>query len=41
MVMGNGNEIYLSIQQENKTSAIWKRQEKPALFFKKVGFTTF
>lgn len=30
MVMGNGNEIYLTTQQENKTSAIWERVEKQA-----------
>lgn len=42
MVMGNGNEIYLTTQQENKTSAIWERVEKqaphPPL---KVIFVTF
>lgn len=40
MVMGNGNEIYLTVQQGNKTSAIWERQEKQAPFLK-ITFITF
>lgn len=36
MVMGNGNEIYLTIEQGNKTSTIWERQEKQAPFFKAI-----
>lgn len=39
MVMGNGNEIYLTVQQGNKTS-VWERQEEQPPFLK-VTFITF